>query len=127
MAIRVLVFFASYFLVYVAFSSIGFLMPTVAVVFVLSVSYWLEYWKKGIGVELVYWGLAYVGSALSVIGIGLVQSHAGCTFLIGDCYQQTLPPWWFEAKVVIRQFLILLNALALTTSISTSMRALRAN
>ena len=70
--------------------------------------------REGVGAGLAYFGLAYVGFGLALLGIGLVQTHAGCMFLIGDCYQPTLPPWMFEIKVGANLYLTILNGLALT-------------
>ena len=58
--------------------------------------------------------LAYVGFGLALLVIGLLQTHAGCMFPIGDCYQHGLPSYWLEAKVGVNSGLRILNGLALT-------------
>ena len=92
----------------------GFMLITAAVIILLTASYTMKYWREGVGAGLAYFGLAYVGFGLALLGIGLLQTHAGCMFLIGDCYQPTLPSYWFEFKVGVNLGLTTLNGLALT-------------
>ena len=61
-------------------------------------------------------GLPTLALDVMLLGIGLVQTHAGCMFLIGDCYQPTLPPWMFEIKAGANLYLTIVNALALTSA-----------
>jgi hypothetical protein len=96
------------------FQALGFMRVTAAVVLLLTTSYAIKYSREGVGAGLAYFGLAYVGFGLGLLGIGLQQTHAGCMFLIGDCYQPTLPSYWFEAKIVVNLGLTALNGLALT-------------
>lgn len=96
------------------FQALGFMLVTAAVVLLLTTSYAVKYRQEGAGAGLAYFGLAYVGFGLVLLGIGLLQTHAGCMFLLGDCYQPTLPSYWFEAKVVVNLGLTMLNGLALT-------------
>jgi hypothetical protein len=105
-ALTSLVFFLS--------QSFGFILVTAAVILLLTTSYAVKYWREGVGVGLAYFGLAYVGFGLALLGIGLIQTHAGCIFLAGDCYQPTLPSYWFEFKVAVNLGLTTLNGLALT-------------
>ena len=106
-ALASLVFFLS--------QALGLMLVTAAVILSLTVSYAVKYQLEGVGAGLAYFGLAYVGFGLALLGIGLVQTHAGCMFLIGDCYQPTLPPWMFEIKVGANLYLTILNCLALTS------------
>jgi len=90
------------------------MLITAAVIILLTASYTMKYWREGVGAGLAYFGLAYVGFGLALLGIGLLQTHAGCMFLIGDCYQPTLPSYWFYFKVAVNLGLTTLNGLALT-------------
>ena len=96
-------------------NAFGFMLITATVILMLTASYAIKYRRVGAGIGLAYFGLAYVGFGLALLGIGLVQTHAGCMFLIGDCYQPTLPPWMFEIKVGANLYLTILNGLALTS------------
>ena len=97
-------------------NALGFMLVTAVAILLLTTSYAVKYRREGVGVGagLAYFGLAYVGFGLALLGIGLLQTHAGCLFLIGDCYQPTLPSYWFEFKVGVNLGLTTLNGLALT-------------
>jgi len=96
-------------------NAFGFMLITATVILMLTASYAIKYRRGGAGIGLAYFGLAYVGFGVTLLVIGLVQTHAGCMFLIGDCYQPTLPPWMFEIKVGANLYLTILNGLALTS------------
>ena len=95
-------------------NTLGFMIVTAAAVLLLTASYAIKYWREEVGTGLAYFGLTYGGFGLALLGIGLMQSHAGCIFLIGDCYQQGLPPYWLELKLVVNLGLTTINGLALT-------------
>ena len=106
-------------------NALGFMLVTAVVVLLLTTSYAFKYRQEGAGAGLAYFGLAYVGFGLALLGIGLLQTHAGCMFLLGDCYQPTLPSYWFEEKVVVNLGLTTLNGLALTFVYSNIRRTKR--
>ena len=104
--------------VYVVLGYFGVLLPTAIVAAILATAFKIKYLWLGWGIELAYWGLAYVAAAILVLGIGLVQSHYGCTFLIGDCYQPQLPSWIDLLKRFWGLYLLVLNALAIHRALS---------
>ena len=93
---------------------IGFALTTLVVITLLTMSYSIRYWREGIGVELAYWGLVYAAFGLVLLGIALLQSHAGCMFLIGDCYQPRLPSWLSNFKLLYNLKLLVVNSVAVT-------------
>ena len=95
-------------------NAFSFMLITATVILMLTASYAIKYRRGGAGIGLAYFGLAYVGFGLAFFGIGLLQTHAGCMFLIGDCYQHGLPSYWFYFKVAVNLGLTTLNGLALT-------------
>jgi len=103
---------------YFVFGYFGVLLPTAIVAAILATAFKIQYVRHGWGIELAYWGLAYVAAAILVLGIGLVQSHYGCTFLIGDCYQPQLPSWIDLLKRFWGLYLLVLNSLALHRTLS---------
>ena len=109
-----LLFLASTALVFFLMSAFGFMAVTAAAILLLTASYAFKYWREEVGTGLAYFGLTYIGFGLALLGIGLMQSHAGCTFLIGDCYQQSLPLYWLEFKIAVNLGLTMINGLALT-------------
>ena len=114
MLVKFLIFLSATVFSFFLFKALGFMLVTAAVILSLTASYAVKYWREEVGAGLAYFGLAYVGFGLAFFGIGLLQTHAGCMFLIGDCYQHGLPSYWLEAKVGVNSGLKILNGLALT-------------
>ena len=108
----------------VVFSSSSFILTTVFSLAFLTLTYSYTYWKNGIDAKLAYWLIFYAGFGITLLGIGLLQTHAECPTLIGDCYSRTLPPWLFEFKIAWNVLLSCLNASAIIVS---SLKILAAN
>ena len=104
---------------------IGFALTTLVVITLLTMSYSIRYWREDIGVELAYWGLVYVAFGLVLLGIAMLQSHAGCMFLIGDCYQPRLPSWLSDFKILYNLKLLVVNSIAVTMIILNVRRSLK--
>ena len=98
---------------YLAMSYFGGLLPTAITAALLATTFKISYLRNGWGVELAYWGLAYAALAIVILGVGLVQSHYGCTFLLGDCYQPRLPQWIGSVKLFLGLYVLTLNSVAL--------------
>ena len=103
----------------------GFGLITLVIIPLLALSYSIRYWREGIGVELAYWGLVYAGFGLVLLGIAMLQSHAGCMFLIGDCYQPRLPSWLSDFKILYHLKLLFVNSIAVTVIILNVIRCLK--
>jgi hypothetical protein len=112
LAIMVLTICLASTAVLLAYNYFGLGATTLSVISLLTLSYLITYRKKGLGVELAYWGLTYAAVSIGVLGVGLLQSHAGCTFLVGDCYQPTLPSWLWGFKIAGPWFLTGANVIA---------------
>ena len=104
---------------------IGFALTTLVVIILLTMSYSIRYWREGFGVELAYWGLVYVAFGLVLLGIAMLQSHAGCMFLVGDCYQPRLPSWLSNFKLLYNLKLLVVNSIAVTAIILNIRRSLK--
>jgi len=91
------------------------LIVTLAVKALLTLSFLSLYRKDGLGVELAYWGLTYAAFSIGFVDVGLLQFHAGCTFLYGACFQPTLPSWLWEFKMAFGIFLFGANVFASLT------------
>ena len=98
---------------YFILSYYGMFLPTAIVAAILATAFKIKYLRHGWGVELAYWGLAYAALAIVILGVGLVQSHYGCTFLLGDCYQPRLPQWISSMKLFLGLYVLTLNSVAL--------------
>ncbi len=96
---------------------IGFALTTLIMITLLTMSYSIRYWREGGGIELAYWGLVYSAFGLVLLGIAMLQSHAGCMFLIGDCYQPRLPSWLSNFKLLYNLKLLVVNSVAVTVLI----------
>jgi hypothetical protein len=104
---------------------IGFALTTLIIITLLALSYSIRYWREGIGVELAYWGLVYAAFGLVLLGIATLQSHAGCMFLIGDCYQPRLPSWLSNFKILYGLKLLAVNSIVVTVIILNVIRLLK--
>ena len=104
---------------------IGFALTTLIMITLLTMSYFIRYWREGGGIELAYWGLVYSAFGLVLLGIALLQSHAGCMFLIGDCYQPRLPSWLSNFKLLYNLKLLVVNSVAVTAIILNLRRTKR--
>ena len=104
---------------------IGFASTTLIIITLLAMSYSIRYWREGGGIELAYWGLVYSAFGLVLLGIALLQSHAGCMFLIGDCYQPRLPSWLSNFKLLYNLKLLVVNSVAVTAIILNLRRTKR--
>ena len=104
---------------------IGFALTTLIMITLLTMSYSIRYWREGGGIELAYWGLVYAAFGLVLLGIALLQSHAGCMFLIGDCYQPRLPSWLSNFKLLYNLKLLVVNSVAVTAIILNLRRTKR--
>jgi len=102
---------------------IGFASTTLIIITLLAMSYTIRYWREGVGIELAYWGLVYAAFGLVLLGIALLQSHAGCMFLIGDCYQPRLPSWLSNFKLLYNLKLLVVNTVAVTAIILNVQRS----
>jgi hypothetical protein len=103
---------------------IGFASTTLIIITLLAMSYSIRYWREGIGFELAYWGLVYAAFGLVLLGIAMLQSHAGCMFLIGDCYQPRLPSWISNFKLLYNLKLLVVNSVAVAVIILNIRRIL---
>ena len=104
---------------------VGFALTTLIIITSLTMSYSIRYWREGGGIELAYWGLVYSAFGLVLLGIALLQSHAGCMFLIGDCYQPRLPSWLSNFKLLYNLKLLVVNSVAVTAIILNLRRTKR--
>jgi len=94
-------------------SYLGLTTTTLTVIALLTITYFIVYWREAaLGAGLAYFGLSHVGVGMLFLAIGLLQSHAGCRELIGDCYQPSLPPWLFEFKTSSYLLLVLTNSIS---------------
>jgi hypothetical protein len=101
----------------VVFSSSSFILTTVFSLVFLTLTYSYTYWKNGIDAKLAYWLIFYAGFGITLLGIGLLQTHAECLNLIGECYSRRLPPWLVEFKIIWKGLLSYLNAAAIIVSV----------
>ena len=113
MLINTILGLISFPLVFASMSYLGVAPTTIVIIALLTTSYFAVYWRDAaLGAGLAYFGLSYVGAGMLLLGIGLIQSHAGCRELIGDCYQPSLPHWLFEFKTISYLFLVLTNSIS---------------
>ena len=102
------------FAVVSSISHLGYAAVSLILIALLIGSYFAKYWRvRTLGVELAYFGLCYAALATALLGIGLLQTHASCTFLISDCYQTSLPSWLFNFKIFFGLLVHFVNSVSL--------------
>ena len=106
------------FVTFLLYYRAGYLLTSVGSVSVLAIAFTLKYKMDGIGAGFAYWLVMYIGFAVTLMGIGLLQSHAGCQSLIGDCYVPNQPSWLFDFKMLFGVMLMILNVSAAVVSVS---------
>ena len=99
------------------FVSSSFIITTSVALICLTLAYSYKYWKNGVDAELAYWLIFYASFGIALLGVGLLQTHAECLNLIGECYSRRLPPWLFEFKIIWKGLLSYLNAAAIIVSV----------
>ena len=103
----------SFPLVFMSMGYLGLTTTTLTVIALLTITYFIVYWRDAaLGTGFAYFGLSHVGAGMLLLAIGLLQSHAGCRELIGDCYQPSLPPWLFEFKTSSYLFALIVNSIS---------------
>ena len=113
LVVLILIFFITVAGCFFAYDLLGIPVTVCLIIVLLTISYFGIYLKKGLDSELAYWGLAYGAFSILFLGIGLIQSHAGCPNLTGDCYHPGLPAGLFGYKRIIGSFLVCTNGLAI--------------
>ena len=116
--IKALFFIGTGFVTFLFYYRAGYLLTSVGSVSVLAIAFTLKYKMDGIGAGFAYWLVLYIGFAVILMGIGLLQSHAGCQSLIGDCYLPNQPGWLFDFKMLFGVMLMILNVSAAVVAVS---------
>ena len=57
----------------------------------LAVSYLVTSRARLIGLEFAFWLISYQFIFICALGIGLIQSHVGCTMPLAECYVEGYP------------------------------------
>ena len=64
---------------------------TLPVLLLLGISYMLTSRAKLLSLEFAFWLIGYHFPFISLVGIGLIQSHIGCPMPLEECYVEDYP------------------------------------
>ena len=116
--LKYLIIFSVGIILSVAFATkFAFIKTTSVALISLMLAYSYKYWKNGVDAELAYWLIFYASFGITLLGVGLLQTHYECLNLIGECYSGRLPPWLFEFKIIWKVLLSFLNAASIISSV----------
>jgi len=90
----------------------------------LGWSYWLRRDNKS-KIPFVYWGFAQIYCFIAIIGVGLIQTHYGCSALWGDCYAHGYPLWLADYKPLLLHSITIWCLLAVSATLINCVVAIR--
>ena len=70
---------------------------SLAALLILGISYWYRRSTRP-KIPFHFWWLAQINCIIAIVGVGLAQTHFGCTSLWGDCYVRNYPYWLADYK-----------------------------
>lgn len=72
----------------------------------LGISYLLTARAKLLSLEFAFWLIGYQFLFISLLGIGLIQSHIGCPMPLEECYVEDYPAALDLIKLVTEVLLV---------------------
>jgi len=100
---------------------------TLPALLILGISYLLTSRAKLLSLEFAFWLLGYQFLFISLLGIGLIQSHIGCPMPLGECYVEDYPAALDLIKMVTEALLLLWLVSAVGASIFNLIRIRRSS
>ena len=95
---------------------------TLPVLLLLGISYLLTSRAKLLSLEFAFWLIGYQFLFISLLGIGLIQSHIGCPMPLEECYFEDYPASLDLIKLVTEVLLLIWLASAIATSVFNLIR-----
>ena len=98
---------------------------TLPVLLILGMSYLLTSRAKLLSLEFAFWLIGYQFLFISLLGIGLIQSHIGCPMPLEECYVEDYPAALDLIKLVTEVLLLIWLISAVGTSLFNLIRIRR--
>ena len=100
---------------------------TLPVLLILGMSYLLTSRAKLLSLEFAFWLIGYQFLFISLLGIGLIQSHIGCPMPLEECYVEDYPAALDLIKLVTEVLLLIWLISAVGTSLFNLIRIRRSS
>jgi len=100
---------------------------TLPVLLILGMSYLLTSRAKLLSLEFAFWLIGYQFLFISLLGIGLIQSHIGCPMPLEECYVEDYPAALDLIKPVTEVLLLIWLISAVGTSLFNLIRIRRSS
>ena len=100
---------------------------TLPALLILGISYLLTSRAKLLSLEFAFWLLGYQFLFISLLGIGLIQSHIGCPMPLGERYVEDYPAALDLIKMVTEALLLLWLVSAVGASVFNLIRIRRSS
>jgi len=98
---------------------------TLPALLILGMSYLLTSRAKLLSLEFAFWLIGYQFLFISLLGIGLIQSHIGCPMPLEECYVEDYPAALDLIKLVTEVLLLIWLISAVGTSLFNLIRIRR--
>ena len=69
------------------------IVPSFALLAILGLSYLIRPRKKPAKITFTAWCVSLQFFIIGMLGVGLMHTHLGCPYLLGDCYVENYPRW----------------------------------
>ena len=69
------------------------ILPSLALLAVLGLSYLARPKSSPAKLSFTAWCVSLQFFIIGMLGVGLIHTHLGCPYLLGDCYVDSYPRW----------------------------------
>jgi hypothetical protein len=69
------------------------ILPSLALLAVLGLSYLAKPKSLPTKISFTAWCVSLQFFIIGMLGVGLIHTHLGCPYLLGDCYVEGYPRW----------------------------------
>ena len=69
------------------------IMPSLVLLAVLGLSYLARPKTTPVKISFTAWCVSLQFFIIGMLGVGLIHTHLGCPYLLGDCYVDGYPRW----------------------------------
>ena len=77
------------------------ILPSLALLAVLGLSYLARPKTSPVKISFTAWCVSLQFFIIGMLGVGLIHTHLGCPYLLGDCYVEGYPRWLEYIQVAL--------------------------